>query len=491
MRRLSGPWTSSSRYSDGGPRLQAGRDNLKIRTQFALTLSAVAVGSFLLAWLAASLAASRIISNVVTEQHVRQSRMLGRLASTAFSFPIQPLVTEYMRLLMGATPGVVYSYVEDKDGKIVMHSDSQYDGRSTQEWKAAASTRYTIDYKSSVEAGGQMVATARVGVLLGPHLYKAVLGHVQGALVPPFVVFGLIGVSLSVLVGTLLAFFLARPLQSLVQCAREVGRGNLSAEAPAASSSELGDLARQFNAMVKSLKELDALKDDFIANVSHDLRNPLNAISLCAEALRGGLYGSINTKQDGALKTMEESTKHLAILINNLLDHAKIKAGRLQLDPAPLDMKAAVGRVLALFGATAQFKGIELAAKFAVDLPKAQADGEAIERVLSNLVSNALKFTREKGRVSIEVLAEDRWVVAHVRDTGLGMSPEEAGKLFQRFSRIDPAQQKEERIAGTGLGLFISKQIVEAHGGKIWVESEKGKGSIFSFTLPAATNDHA
>lgn len=461
---------------------------MKIRTRFALTLSAVAAGSFLLAWLAASLAASRIISDVMTEQHVRQSRMLGRLASAAFSFPIQPLVTEYMRFLLGATPGVVYSYVEDKNEKIVMHSDSQYDGKSAPEWKAAAPTRYTIDYKNSVEAGGQMVATARVGVLRGPHLYKAILGHVQGALVPPFALFGLVGVSLSILVGTLLAFFLVRPLQSLIQCAREVGRGNLAVEVPAASSSELGDLTRQFNAMVKSLKELDDLKDDFIADVSHDLRNPLNAISLCAEAVRGGLYGSINTKQDGALKTMEESAKHLAILINNLLDHAKIKAGRLQLDPpAPLDMKAAVGRVLALFGATAQFKGIELAAKFAVDLPKAQVDPEAIERVLSNLISNALKFTREKGRVSIEVLSENCGIVVSVRDTGLGMSPEEAGRLFQRFSRIDPARQKEERIAGIGLGLSISKQIVEAHGGKIWVESEKGKGSTFSFTLPAAT----
>ena len=232
------------------------------------------------------------------------------------------------------------------------------------------------------------------------------------------------------------------------------------------------------------LKELDKMKSAFVSNVSHELRTPLTAIKASADNMLDRLIGDLNGKQVGYLTRIKSNSDRLARLINDLLDLSTIEAGKIDLRPTYLPLVTLVKEAAESLKPVAAEKLINLTVMSADPGVIAWADRDKVIQVLMNLIGNALKFTPTRGKVTIAVAKNSAaWMQISVTDTGPGIPAEEVNKVFGRFYQI--GQAGTPKTQGTGLGLAISKALVEMHGGKIWVESEAGKGSTFSFTLPA------
>ncbi|TAL36222.1 MAG: hypothetical protein EPN93_08765 [Spirochaetes bacterium] len=227
-------------------------------------------------------------------------------------------------------------------------------------------------------------------------------------------------------------------------------------------------------------------KTDFLANMSHELRTPLNSIIGFAEILQDGLYGGLNEKQLSYLDFIDTSSRHLLDLINDILDLSKVEAGKMEMHTEVLNLGDAVRMTMSMLKEKAFAHGIELSMEAVPNKgPAIEADARKIKQILFNLMSNAVKFTPDGGRVTVSVgpaPGEPDSVLAAVADTGIGIKPGEIQKLFSEFTQLESPLEK--RYQGTGLGLALTKKLVELHGGKIWVESEYGKGSIFYFTMP-------
>ena len=225
----------------------------------------------------------------------------------------------------------------------------------------------------------------------------------------------------------------------------------------------------------------DRLKSAFLATMSHELRTPLNSIIGFTGILLMGLVGPLNKEQDKQLNMVQDSARHLLELINDVLDISKIEAGQFELAREPFDVQATIQKSIEKVTPLAEKKGLALIATIAPSVGQIVGDRRRVEQVLINLLGNAIKFT-EQGQVRVECDVEDDRLVACVTDTGIGIKPEEMDALFQPFRQLDSGITRQRE--GTGLGLSICKRLVEAMGGKIWVESEWGKGSRFTFTLP-------
>jgi GAF domain-containing protein len=222
-------------------------------------------------------------------------------------------------------------------------------------------------------------------------------------------------------------------------------------------------------------------KSQFLANMSHELRTPLNAILGYTELILDNIYGETPDKMREVLERLQANGKHLLGLINDVLDLSKIEAGQLTLDLADYSLQDVVHTVVVAVESLANGKKLALTADVGQNLPIGHGDGRRLAQVLLNLVGNAIKFT-DKGEVAIKATTSDGSFTVAVRDTGPGISPSDQGKIFEEFQQADNSATK--RKGGTGLGLSIAKRIIGMHGGRIWVESDVGKGSTFAFTIP-------
>jgi signal transduction histidine kinase len=222
-------------------------------------------------------------------------------------------------------------------------------------------------------------------------------------------------------------------------------------------------------------------KGQFLASMSHELRTPMNAILGFTELIQDEIYGEVPPKIAEVLGRIEANGKHLLGLINDVLDLSKIEAGQLQLRPAEYTMSDVVEMVVSNTESLAAEKQLALKVEFEPSLPTGVGDAQRLTQVVLNLVGNAIKFTDE-GEVAIAVAARDGAFEVSVTDTGPGIPEAERQRIFEEFHQADNSVTRKE--GGTGLGLAISKRIVELHGGRLWVESEPGKGSRFAFTIP-------
>jgi signal transduction histidine kinase len=216
--------------------------------------------------------------------------------------------------------------------------------------------------------------------------------------------------------------------------------------------------------------------------MSHELRTPLNAIIGFSEVLTERMFGELNEKQDEYLKDIHASGQHLLSLINDILDLSKIEAGRMELEVTDFDLPSAIDNALILVRERATRRGITLGHSVDERLGTIRGDERKVKQVLLNLLSNALKFTPEGGRIDVRAAPQDGVAEISVADTGVGIAPEDQEAVFEEFRQVGTADKKVE---GTGLGLALSRKFIELHGGRIWVESEVGKGSTFRFTLPS------
>jgi signal transduction histidine kinase len=242
--------------------------------------------------------------------------------------------------------------------------------------------------------------------------------------------------------------------------------------------------ARLFREIAEKGKQLEVAsqhKSQFLASMSHELRTPLNAILGFNEMVLDEVYGELPADVKPPLQNMQTSGKHLLRLINNVLDLAKIEAGRMELALGDYSVHDTVGSVHSTLKPLAAEKGLDFLATLPDDLPVAFGDGGRIAQCLMNLAGNSLKFTKQ-GKVEIAVVQDNGRFRYSVVDTGIGIPPDKISHLFTEFKQTDATIASE--YGGTGLGLSITKKFIEMHGGRIWVESEPGKGSAFIFEIP-------
>jgi signal transduction histidine kinase/HAMP domain-containing protein len=242
-------------------------------------------------------------------------------------------------------------------------------------------------------------------------------------------------------------------------------------------------LLEQTKKQAVELEEANKAQADFAAMIAHDLRAPLMAVISGAAMLEDGLFGPVNEEQKKWLAKIQGSSRNLVDLVSNILDLSKVEAGHVDLTKEEVDLKGLLQGSLENYLLLAQKKKISLRERLEAGLPQVKVDPRRLDQVLSNLISNALKFTGEGGTVEVGAGVEKGvGVRVYVRDSGVGIPKEEIGNLFEKYRQTTSGKISNQK--GTGLGLVICKAIVEAHGGKIWVESEEGKGSTFAFMLP-------
>ncbi|HBU69886.1 MAG TPA: hypothetical protein DEE98_05825 [Elusimicrobia bacterium] len=292
----------------------------------------------------------------------------------------------------------------------------------------------------------------------------------------------------ALLVGILFAFILSahlnKPIKILSQAAVKLGEGDLTVQVAVDRNDELGKLSNTFNEMARRVKEIDELKDSFVSSVSHELRSPLAAIDGYCDFLLDGLDKNMTPdKQKKALEIIRDSTVRLTNFINNILDLAKIKAGRLEIKPIPTDMKDIAEEIMQLFVPLAARESKKLVVDIAPDLPRIYVDPERVKQVITNLLGNSLKFTPSEAVITISaVQVNDRIIEISLSDTGVGIPQADLPKVFEKFYQVKEGANKKPK--GTGLGLAIVAEIVKLHGGNITVESTVGKGTTFRFTMP-------
>lgn len=248
------------------------------------------------------------------------------------------------------------------------------------------------------------------------------------------------------------------------------------------TSAELAEANRRLRAQYDEVAEAARIKAQFFANMSHELRSPLNSVIGYAELLLDGIDGPLTEEQRADLERILSGSQYLLKLINNILDMTKIEAGHMEVEAHPFHVAALIAEAIDTVAPQAYRKGLELRAEVDEGLPPFVSDPGKIKQVLINLLANAVKFT-EEGRVVCAARQEPQRLEVEVRDTGIGISPADRERIFQKFFQIEASHAREQR--GTGLGLPLSRMFVELLGGRLSVESELGRGSCFRFWVPA------
>jgi len=245
------------------------------------------------------------------------------------------------------------------------------------------------------------------------------------------------------------------------------------------------ELDLSYAALDELRKQQLLLKDQILSNVSHELRTPLTAVHQFVTILLDGLAGELEPEQREYLEIALKNVDQLSRMIQDLLDATRADAGKLTLQPRPMELCEVVAEVMRTLRSRAAESGISLEAELPADLPAVHADPARVRQVLINLVDNAIKFTQPGGRACVSAsLAQPGFVCVAVSDTGRGMAPQVQSKLFQRLYQENASSTSSRQ--GLGLGLYISRELVSRQGGRMWVESQPGRGSTFFFTLPIA-----
>jgi len=353
-----------------------------------------------------------------------------------------------------------------------LKSGARYPHQSFDSKKKRA-TSSIMDELEKLETRTKQDTTDKIKRLhgIGTDLRRTVIG-MTGA----FLIFGIV-------ISLLINRSIARPVSLLGEKTKDIGKGNFGEALNISSPPELAELADAFNLMCKKLNELDKMKSDFFSSITHELRTPLTTIKMASGLLQAGVEGPLTKGQKDLLTTLEKETNQLIGLVNSILDLSKMEAGMMSFHLEPSDIGPLIDQALEETGLLAEAKQINLETRVIKELPVVKVDSEKILQALRNIIGNAVKFTPEAGRITISARPVSRGLEVSVSDTGPGIPAENLVTVFEKFQQA-PAKGSSP-VKGTGLGLAIAKEIITRHGGKIWAESNVGRGSTFIFVLPA------
>lgn len=283
---------------------------------------------------------------------------------------------------------------------------------------------------------------------------------------------------MAVFLTLLLSHGILAPVRALTSVARRMEKGDLSQRVQVKSGDEIGELAHAFNAMADGLARIEELRRHMVTDVAHELRTPLANMRGYLEAVRDGVL----SPSPEVIDSVYEEALLLEGIVNDLQELALAEAGQLKLETQPVSLAAIVRQAVNGFQPQASAAGLTIEAFLPPDLPLVEADPQRVGQVMRNLLKNAVTYTPAGGSITVRARRAGGQVEVSVHDTGAGIAPEHLPYVFERFYRVD--QSRTRRTGGAGLGLSIVRQLVEAQGGRVWVESEPGQGSTFFFTLP-------
>lgn len=406
------------------------------------------------------------------------------------------IASNYVKTIEKTVPGLAYAVFINERLELMIGENAVFDkiypffSRAAERTASPRAVRVSsgddvLEWSSDVTVNG-VIGVVRLGYF--QDVIDRTIGEKVNEVQRIVFLVAAVGLVLAIFAAVGMSAQLTEPIARLAEGAKSLGDGNLDTRIEIERKDEFGFLADEFNIMAEKLKELDHLKDEFVSSVSHELRSPLAAIAGYVELLtRKPLEQILPEKRTKAFGIIQESTQRLTQFINDILDLAKIKAGRVEIRKTPFQSAKALEEILGLFQPLFEKKRLTGRLEAPGDLPVVPADEEKIKQVITNLVSNAYKFTPEGGTITLRAKDAPDAVIIAVEDTGIGIPKEHVGQLFERFKQVPGTRERFGGPKGTGLGLAISKGIVLGHGGKIWVESEPGRGSVFSFSLPKAT----
>lgn len=299
--------------------------------------------------------------------------------------------------------------------------------------------------------------------------------------------FSTLKLSLIILIGILAMTFIfaqgiSNPIQKIRRGTDAIGAGHFDYKIDIKTRDELEELGSAFNKMAKGLKRLQELRDEFVFIAAHELRAPVTVIRGYILMILEGEAGPVPSKMKEFLSPVMGSSEALVKLVGDLLEVARSEAGKIEIEVKPTDIAAEIRNVLQELKVLSDAKSLKMIYGHQPVLPKILADPNKLKEIIKNLVDNAIKYTIGPGTITIYHETKEKELLTHIKDSGIGMSKENQKKLFQKFFRAKA--KGTEEVQGTGLGLWIVKQLIEKMSGKIWVESEEGKGSTFSFSLP-------
>jgi signal transduction histidine kinase len=341
----------------------------------------------------------------------------------------------------------------------------------------AAELRESIAIEVNGTRVGYLVSGYTAPALREPE--QTFLTRMRESIVPV----GAAACGVAILLGLLLTWQMTGPLRKLTAAAQGIAGGDLSQRVDIKSKDEIGELGLAFNEMAESLSRAETLRQNMTADIAHELRTPLSVIRANLEAVLDGVFEPDMEN----VAAIHKETVLLSRLVDDLQELALAEAGQLRIERESTDLGDLVERVVTGVTARAEREGVTLVRDLAPDLPSVSVDSQRISQVLSNLIDNALRHSSEDGQLTVRAVRAGQSVQVDVVDKGPGLSPEELSLAFERFYRGDKARSRQ--TGGVGLGLSIVRQLVEAHGGRVWAESTEGQGATFSFTLPVETPD--
>jgi signal transduction histidine kinase len=295
-----------------------------------------------------------------------------------------------------------------------------------------------------------------------------------------FLVAGAIAAIIALGLARFLARGLTQPLRDMAEAARRMARGDYGQKVLVRSRDETGQLADAFNRMAGEMEGLERLRRELVANVSHELKTPISALRAHLENLLDG----VENPNPQLLETMVQQSERLSRLVDQLLDLSRLESGAAPLELEPVRLAPLVERVIAEVEIARPDRPVHVRNEVSLELPPVQADRERIHQVLFNLLDNAFRFTPDGGAIRVRAVGRTGSCEVSVVDTGPGIPQEHLPFVFERFYRVDASRSRGD--GGTGIGLAIARSVVGAHGGRIWAESEPGRGSAFHFILPVA-----
>ncbi|MFN0116892.1 MAG: ATP-binding protein [Elusimicrobiota bacterium] len=481
------------------------RSSLKTKLVFFASLLVVLVTSSLSYYVRTG--QRRAIVEGLESSHRETVKALRLVAREAILMDDDTYMINYLNLLRKSL-NISYAMVVNEDGSIRVHNDANLIGQTLKDSESEKTftnkEREQILTQNFKTTDGHNIIDMSIPIYVGfDSTYKGVarigfdksvidqeintsLQQTDKRLLKAFGLAFFIGI-----IGAfLLASFITRPIEILKEGAQKIGEGKLDHRIQVSTGDELQELADDFNLMAHKLSELDEMKRDFVSNVTHELRSPMTSIRGYMDLLLQGAGGALTDLQKDYLSVIKNSSVRLSRFIDNLLDVAKIEAHKLVLTPELQNLFDLGHEMQVLFKPQLDEKKIT----FENNIPRegiiSYTDKEKMAEVLINLTSNAIKFSPEGGKIQLICTLSDHFIELILEDTGVGIPPDMINKLFNKFEQVKSNQGYARKHKGTGLGLTITKGIVEAHGGKIWIKSPAswGKGTAFHFTVPRYTD---